>query len=105
MGYSEERKLEVDIVKLSHHGSRKNTSPELLKLIECEKYIVSTDGSRHGLPDKESLARVIHNNKDRKTQFFFNFSNRVTNKIFLTEDQEMYSFEIFFIDPASGILL
>ena len=34
MGYSKECPLHADLVKLSHHGSRKSTSPELLNLIQ-----------------------------------------------------------------------
>ena len=33
--YSETQKLTVDYMKVSHHGSRYNTSPELLSLINC----------------------------------------------------------------------
>jgi hypothetical protein len=56
--YSEENPLFVDYVKLSHHGSQYNTSPEFLRLISSKDFIVSTDGSKHGLPNKRTLARV-----------------------------------------------
>jgi len=103
LGYSDTNKLRLDVVKLSHHGSRKNTSPDLLKLLDCESYIVSTDGSRHGLPDKESIARVIHNNTGKNTHIYFNYKNRVTEKLFLPCDREEYSFDYDFIDPELGL--
>ena len=37
--YSETQKLTVDYMKVSHHGSRYNTSPELLSLINCRQFI------------------------------------------------------------------
>ena len=56
---SKGKKLKVDFVKVSHHGSKANTSNELLELIECDKFIISTDNSKHGLPNKETFARKI----------------------------------------------
>ncbi|MDX5475744.1 MAG: MBL fold metallo-hydrolase [Bacillaceae bacterium] len=74
LGYSEENKLKVNIMKVSHHASKKNTSDELLKLIECEKFIISSDGSKHGLPNKQSLARIVRKMKKPVT-FYFNYSS------------------------------
>ena len=74
MGYSEEKKLKVDVMKISHHASRKNTSNELLNIIECKEFIISSDGSKHGLPNKESLARIVNIMKEPVT-FYFNYSS------------------------------
>lgn len=93
LGYSESKRLKVDAVKIAHHGSRKNTSSSLLGLIDCSNYILSTDGSKHGLPDKESLARIIHSNKSNTTNLFFNYKNKVTSSIFLEADHAEYDFE------------
>lgn len=93
LGYSEKYKITVDAVKIAHHGSRKNTSSSLVSLIDCANYILSTDGSKHGLPDKESLARIIHSNKTNKTNLFFNYKNNITSSIFLEADHAEYNFE------------
>lgn len=93
LGYSETNKLKVDAVKIAHHGSRKNTSGSLVGLIDCANFILSTDGSKHGLPDKESLARIIHGNKTNKTNLFFNYNNKITSSIFLEADHDEYNFE------------
>ncbi|WP_187488832.1 ComEC/Rec2 family competence protein [Duffyella gerundensis] len=58
LGYSEEEPLTVGLCKLSHHGSKANTSMELLSLIKSEMFIVSTNGLRHGLPNKRTIARI-----------------------------------------------
>lgn len=52
-------KLEYDIVKLSHHGSKNNFHPDFLKMIHSKFYIVSTDGKTFGHPDKEVLAQIV----------------------------------------------
>lgn len=46
-------------VKMSHHGSRANTSPAFLEQVQAKTWLVSTDGARFGHPDPEALARVV----------------------------------------------
>ncbi|MGZ0654505.1 ComEC/Rec2 family competence protein [Coraliomargarita sp. W4R72] len=73
--YSEDNPLLVDYIKLSHHGSRYNTSSEFLRLISSENFIVSTDGSKHGLPNKKTLARISKYHQG--TTFWFNYPNLI----------------------------
>lgn len=81
MGYSSNNKIKVDILKVSHHGSKFNTSDELLELIECKEFIISTDGSQHGLPHKECLARILkHSGKGTKFYFNYNLVSRIFSK-------------------------
>lgn len=51
--------LHVDVMKVSHHGSRKNTSNDLLETVRASHYLISTDATRHGLPNHETLARLV----------------------------------------------
>ena len=77
MGYSKQNKLKVDIVKVSHHGSKDNTSNELLELIECNKFLISTDGKQHGHPDKEALARIICSQNNPCFIFYYNIAHKI----------------------------
>jgi hypothetical protein len=52
-------RLRLDAMKLSHHGSKHNLSSELIGLLDCRRYLVSTNGSYFGHPDREAIARVI----------------------------------------------
>ncbi|MED3541312.1 MBL fold metallo-hydrolase [Bacillus toyonensis] len=104
LGYCETNKLKVDLMKVSHHGSKKNTNVELLKMIDCVNFVVSSDGSKHGLPNKECLSRIICT-INKPLNFYFNYSsmNRIftaeecrdlnINCIFLTEDND-YTLEV-----------
>jgi beta-lactamase superfamily II metal-dependent hydrolase len=61
--------LEVDYVKISHHGSLNNTSQELLSLIKSSNYLISTNGgtANHKHPSRETIARIVHKkNRDEK---------------------------------------
>ncbi|WP_417783977.1 ComEC/Rec2 family competence protein [Terasakiella pusilla] len=52
-------RLNIDAFKLSHHGSQKNLSKELIELISCKKYLISSNGNKFNHPDAETLARII----------------------------------------------
>jgi beta-lactamase superfamily II metal-dependent hydrolase len=85
LGYSTQSPLKVDYVKLSHHGSKANTNYDFLSLIECDNYIISTDGTRHNLPNKTTLARIAK--KNPKSNFLFNYESLI-NKVFSSEELE-----------------
>ncbi|GLU57328.1 MBL fold hydrolase [Dyadobacter frigoris] len=94
-GYnSVDRKLKVDYIKISHHGSKNNTSCELLDLIECDKFIISTNGgnSNHKHPEREVIARIIHHptrNYLNHRQIIFNYPmGTITEKCGLIYNDE-----------------
>jgi hypothetical protein len=45
--------------KVPHHGSRANLNKDLLDRIECQNYLVSTNGSYFKHPDREAIARIV----------------------------------------------
>ena len=100
------KKLKIDFVKLSHHGSKRNTSLKLLELIDCSNFIISTDGySPHNHPHKETLAKIIHqrnliqdeNKRKRPINFYFNHKNNILDGIMKQEEREQHN--VFFKFP------
>lgn len=66
--------LEIDAVKLSHHGGRKNTGSAMLEKMLCRNYLVSTDGTIYDHPHGESLSRVlVSGSAAGKPSLFFNY--------------------------------
>ncbi|WP_292041964.1 hypothetical protein [Massilia sp. UBA6681] len=58
-------RLEVDAVKVSHHGSSNNISDELLGLIDARHYLFSTNGARHLHPHQATIDAILqHSLKD-----------------------------------------
>jgi beta-lactamase superfamily II metal-dependent hydrolase len=53
------RSIKLDAYKVSHHGSRGTHSVELMRLMRCKRFLISTDGSRHKHPHDESIARIL----------------------------------------------
>ena len=73
LGHSAANPLKLDCLKVSHHGSKANTSPALLGLIDCTRFAFSTDGSRHDHPDAETVARILKHDPERQKTLIFNF--------------------------------
>ncbi len=70
--------LKLDAFKMSHHGSARNNSSTLLELIDCPRYLISTNGSRHHHPDPAALARVL-DLYDGGVEFYFNYRSEETD--------------------------
>lgn len=71
-------RLEVDVATLPHHGSRRNTSPELAERIVASTWTVSTQGGgKHLFPHGESIARILTRKvPDNRPSFVFNSEHR-----------------------------
>lgn len=82
----------VDFLKVSHHGSRNNTSLVLAKLLSPQKVLVSTDGSIHGHPDDECIARLV-SAPGRRT-IYCNFSRDSLSKWESRSLQAKFQFEL-----------
>ncbi len=96
------KRLAIDALKLSHHGSANALSEELLELLECRRYLVSTDGSHFYHPHREALARVVVHGGKQPT-LYFNYSAQDNNYSKLWADpslQERYGFHVAF--PPAG---
>lgn len=72
LGFSPSNRLRLDLFKLCHHGSKGNLSPELVTLIDCTRFAISTDGTRHNHPDPQSIARLLVADPERPKVFYFN---------------------------------
>lgn len=86
--------IKFDAIKLSHHGSITNTSKELLELIDSENYIISTNGSKFGHPDIETIARIINRKSTFTRNLHFNYPPKFINAINKTDLKDSYLFEI-----------
>jgi len=102
--YSEEElPIEFDIIKLSHHGSITNTSKELLEIIDSRNYIISSNGSRYGHPDIETIARIINRESTFIRNLHFNYPPIFIHEINNETLKEKYSFEIYVAQENSPL--
>jgi hypothetical protein len=73
-GYTKQRPLKVDALKMAHHGSKNNITRELLELVNAKHYLVSSNGDKFGHPDKEAIEAVIQGSR-RKPTLWFNYTS------------------------------
>lgn len=90
----EEFPVKFDLIKIAHHGSKSNTSHELLKLIDSEKYVFSTNGLIHNHPDKETIARIISRPSEFTRNLYFNYPLEILNDFKNESIMEKYNFKI-----------
>jgi hypothetical protein len=88
-----DRKLRLAALKLSHHASEKSTSRELLSMISCKRYLVSTNGSYYGHPDIAALSRVVVD-APSGTCLYFNYETSRTKRWQSQSLRERYTYSV-----------
>lgn len=100
-GYSIDNPISARLVKLPHHGSKRNLFYSLLKCIKSDNFVVSTNGAYHKHPDKQLLSRII--NINRECNLYFNYKERM-NMIFFDQDKiDFPNFSIIYLDDEFKI--
>ncbi len=87
-----------DLIKVSHHGSFGNISLELLNKIDSERYLISTNGQRHGHPDKETIAHIITRKADFHRKLYFNYITANSEYFDRVDWNEKYNYSIHYLD-------
>ena len=95
------KRLQLDAFKLPHHGSKANTTRNLLEKIDCKRYLFSTNGAIFNHPDKETVARVIRFG-GQKIQLIFNY--RTDHNMIWDNERLMkkYGYTVSFPTDSSG---
>lgn len=71
------KSLKLDAFKIAHHGSEKNVSRDLLELVDCRRYLISTNGSYFKHPKAAAIARIVKFG-GQNTTLYFNYRNSLT---------------------------
>lgn len=80
----------IDLCKVPHHGSRHNTSSELLDLLDCSHWLISTSGARYGHPGREAMARILC--RPEPATVWFNYHSPTTEEYADPELGDRYGF-------------
>jgi beta-lactamase superfamily II metal-dependent hydrolase len=86
--------LNFDLVKISHHGSNKNTSKKLLSLFDSKKYLISTDGKKHSHPNLEVIAKIVKKKSTYTKEIIFNYEHPKLEPFKSLSLKDKYDYEI-----------
>lgn len=74
--------IEVDVLKLPHHGSNRNITEEFFNTVFAEKYVISGDG-RHGNPNCSTLEWIAKSAKakGKQIQIYLTYNTNKTRGV------------------------
>jgi len=92
------KRVELDLFKLSHHGSVTNVSAELLDLLSCRRYLFSTSGKIYGHPHERTVELVLerHHRARGKPRLYFNYRTACNERWADAADQKKRRYEAHF---------
>ncbi|WP_431244394.1 hypothetical protein ACQ9BO_08800 [Flavobacterium sp. P21] len=97
IGYRYDNRLELDLFKISHHGSKHNTTKELLEMVECSNYLISTDSSDpYYHPSRETLIMISNFGRHSPETALTIYSNYPLRLKRLFTDDELLTINIRF---------
>jgi hypothetical protein len=94
-------RLHVDVTVLPNGGSARNVTPALLELLDCNRFVVSTDGSYFRHPDPMTIELLGRGRPDPVT-VYFNYRSPTTERYADPEVQRQLN--IVAVYPEGGFL-
>lgn len=89
--------LKLDLMKLPHHGSKRNIMRDLFTEINCKKFVVSTNvNKKYSFPHKESIAKIIcyRGNMGEKVEVYFNYQESMDILDISEEEQNIHNIKL-----------
>jgi len=98
------KKLRLDAFKVSHHASQNNLNVELMRLLDCRNYLISTNGDHFNHPDREAIGRVIHYGGEQP-RLWFNYRTALNEVWEQPKLQTKYRYETVYPKPGQQGLI
>lgn len=71
--------VKLDAFKLPHHGAGANLSRALLGCVDCDRFLISTNGDIHKHPDFAAVARILIRESKTPPTLIFNYHSATTS--------------------------
>jgi beta-lactamase superfamily II metal-dependent hydrolase len=94
--------VHTDCVKLSHHGSKNNTSRALVQHLRSPKWIFSSNGASTKHPNLEAVARVLHDSPGSKL-LVFNYQTKYNEMWDDDELMEKHDYKVGYGDGVTPV--
>lgn len=73
-------RVPLDALKLPHHGSAKNWSPELHQRLTAKNFLISTSGARFKHPDPTTIDQILADEPEPQVGLWFNYLSPTTER-------------------------
>jgi hypothetical protein len=95
-------RLFVDVLKVPHHGSDRNTSPEFFNTVNAQYYVISANG-RDDNPSLGTLKWIIESEDTVKRKKKIILTNMTSNieKVLRQYDQNKFNYETVILEKRS----
>lgn len=93
---------EVEVVKVAHHGSLRNSSKKSIEEIVAKKYLISTNSAKYNHPDLETIAKIICKQVEYEKTIFFNY-NIAKIDMLLSEIKEEHNTKVICLENDQSI--
>ena len=98
-------RLAVDLFKLPHHGSKKNTFRDLVESVDCGQWLISTDGTQFKHPDAVAIARLVTYGTVQTPELCFNVPSTFNRWWDNDEWKRLYGYAVCYGTPEDGLTL
>jgi beta-lactamase superfamily II metal-dependent hydrolase len=95
----------VDVLKVPHHGSERNASPDFFNTVTADTYVISANG-RDDNPSLATLKWIIESKRKKNKIIKIFLTNRTdkTDKILQKYDQKKFQYRFTFLKSGSHSL-
>lgn len=100
-----EKKLRIDAFVVPHNGSERNLNRELLELLSCDRYLISSNGSLFEHPDRTTIARIITYGRAgprARPVIVFNYRTKFNEMWDDANLQELYRYKAVYPDRGTA---
>ena len=97
------KELPLSMLTVPHHGSARNVTPELIRMLPARHYLFSSDGSYHRHPHDVAVAVVIEN-APPEVELVFNYATPHSLRWDDDRVRDRYGYRVRYpTDPGGGV--
>jgi hypothetical protein len=98
-------RLHVSVLKMPHHGSERNMTPEFLARVTADTYVISANGD-HGNPDHSTLRWIVEAAREsgRRVRLVVTNRTRGTQALLTSHPPEEYGYELVVLERGASHL-
>lgn len=85
--------LYFDVIKMPHHGSKRNCL-ELLDYVDSPLYLISSDGTQYNHPSPETIVKIVFRPTRQTRRIVFNYPHSIYARFSNPEWKSQYRYDV-----------